>query len=178
MKNGQLKLNGKRPSNFQKSPILVNDMMRYLSSLAKLHRQDKTGNIDLSNGLQELSNALRPYADYPVTELSDALKVKTAPISAPNVPSRKAASRNPKLGLPSDLGSASQEEVEKILESDNYTKQQIAEIGFQRFGMSKPMLQRLRKEEAKRSVRSALENERTLDVISKMARKAGKARAS
>ena len=173
MMKGQLKSKGKVKPDVHHTPILVGDVAQYLSGLAKLHRQDKTGNIDLSNGLQELSNALRPYANYPIAELSNAIMAKTAPQSVPKTAPRKA-----KVELPSDLQSASQMDVEKMLDNDDYTKQQIAELGFQRFGISKSMLQRLRKEEAKRSVLSALDNERTLDVISQMARKAGKARAS
>ena len=173
MKNRELKTKGKVKPHTHETPFLVRDVTQYLSGLAKLHRQDKTGNIELSNGLQELSNALRPYANYPVTELSNAIKAKAAP---PNVP--KAATHKVKMALPTNLESASQTDVEKILDNEDYTKQQISELGFQRFGISRPMLQRLRKEDAKRSVRSALDNERTLDVISEMARKAGKARAS
>ena len=90
MKDGRVKPNDKCPPNSHKSTILVSDMARYLSGLAKLHRQDKTGNIDLSNGLQELSNALRPYSDYPISDLSDALKMKVVPVSAPKANSREA----------------------------------------------------------------------------------------
>lgn len=174
MNNGQLKLNGKRTLDVPKSPMLVDDLIQYLSGLAKLHRQDKIGNVDLSNGLRELSKALRPYGDYSITELSDAVNAKSARISTP----KASAPRKAKPSLPSNLESISHEDVEKMLDNDDFTKQQIAQLGFQRFGISKSMLQRLRKEDAKRSVRSALDNEKTLDVISHQARKAGKARAS
>ena len=110
---------------------------------------------------------------YPVSELGNAIKVKRASANA-----TKGASSRVKLALPSNLESLAHEDVEKILDNDDYTRQQISELGFKRFGISKPMLQRLRKEDARQSVRSALDNERTLDVISEMARKAGKARAS
>ena len=172
MKNKHSKLREKLSLDAQSDQVLVSDVIRYLSGLAKLHRSDKTGNTELSNGLLDLGNALRPYATYPVRELADAIK-QAQPASE-----RKSLVRKPKATLPPNLESLQQDDIEKILTDDSYTKIQIAELGFQRFGISKPMLQRLRKEEARRSVRSALDNERTLDVISEMARKAGKARAS
>ena len=172
MNNGQMELNGKLQSDTHKPPILVTDMVRYLSGLAKLHDSEKLGDSELSTGLRLVADALRPYAKHPVHELANALK------EAKLVNRPKASSRKPKMMLPPNLEFIHQQDVEKILADENYTKGQIAELGFQRFGISKSMLQRLRKEDAKRSVRSALENERTLDVISQQARKAGKARAS
>ena len=173
MKNKQLKPKEKLKADVHETPILVRDVARYLSGLAKLHDSETIGNSQLSEGLRQVADALRPYGKLPVSELGNAIKVK--PASA-NV--TKGASSRIKLALPPDLESLAHEDVEKILDNDDYTKQQIADLGFKRFGISKPMIQRLRKEEAKQSVRSALDNERTLDVISKMARKAGKSRAS
>ena len=178
MKNGQQKSEAEAKPDTQETPILVGDVAQYLSGLAKLHRQNKTGNIGLSNGLQELSNALRPYAEYPVAELSNAIKIQNASPSVPKTASRKATAHRVRMALPTNLESVSQSDIEEILDNDHYTKQQIAELGFRRFGISNPMHPRLPKEAARRSVRSAMDNERTLDVISKMARKAGKARAS
>ena len=178
MKNGQLTSKGKLKPYNQNDRLLVADIVHYLTGLARLQAECKTGNIDLSNGLQELSNVLRPYSDYPLAELSNAIKEKSVPAIPTKAIARRVTPRKVKSALPSNLESLAHEDVEKILDNDDYTKQQISELGFKRFGISKPMLQRLRKEDARQSVRSALDNERTLDVISEMARKAGKARAS
>lgn len=173
MRNGQLRYDGKLQPSTHKPPMLVTDIVRYLSGLAKLHDSKKTGNPALSQGLRQLGNALRPYGNCTMLELGDVIKMKAGSANTPQATSSKA-----KMALPPNLESLTQEDVEKILADDSYTKQQVAELGFQRFGISKSMLSRLRKEDAKRSVQSALDNERTLDVISEMARKAGKARAS
>lgn len=76
------------------------------------------------------------------------------------------------------LESLSQEEVAQILDDPGSPKQLVAELGFRRFGMSRPALARLSKQAARDSVRSALENERILVVISEQARKSGEARRS
>ena len=76
------------------------------------------------------------------------------------------------------LESLSLEEVAQILDDPGSAKQLVAELGFRRFGMSRPALARLSKQAARDSVRSALENERILVVISEQARKSGEARRS
>lgn len=153
------------------SQLYVIDMVQYLSDLAKLHRKGKTGNLKLSDALQSLADALRPYSGCSISELSDAFKSER--IYNP----RTAWSENkPELQLPSELENASQEDVEKILADDNYTKQQVIELGVRRFGISKSKLSRLRKKDVQESVRASLEHEKTLAVISEEARKGGRAR--
>ena len=76
------------------------------------------------------------------------------------------------------LESLSHEEVAQILDDPGSAKQLIAELGFRRFGISRPKLERLSKQAARDSVRNALENEKFLAVISREARKSGAARRS
>ena len=172
MKNGQLKLNGKPTSEAHESHLLVRDISRYLSALAKLNDTEKIGNRDLSAGLRLIANALRPYAACPVEELADILKEARA------ANRRRPSSRKARASLPPNLESIDKQDVERILVNEDYTKDQVAELGFRRFGISRSKLKGLRKNDALNSVRAALEHENSLDVISKMARKAGKARAS
>ncbi len=151
--------------------VLVDDIVRYLSGLARLHSEEKTGNSELSRGLRCLVRALRPYSDSPISELSFALSQEIQPSNA------KGSHRKPRATLPPDLESLGQSEINRILEDDRYTKQQVAELGSRRFGISRSKLERLRKEDALQSVRAALEHELSLDVISEEARKGGMARA-
>ena len=76
------------------------------------------------------------------------------------------------------LESLSQEEVAQILDDPGSPKQLVAELGFRRFGMSRAKLERLSKQAARDSVRAALEHEKSLDAISRQARKSGAARRS
>lgn len=173
MTNGQIKLKGKPAFNADEEQLLVKDVARYLTSLARLHEENKIGNPELSRGLRQVAHVLRPFAGYPITELTDIIRRKRW-VSATG---SKAASRKPKMELPPDLEAISQDEVRIMLDDERYTKQQIADLGIRRFGISRSKLERLRKRDARDSVRAALRHEKSLDVIASEARKAGRARA-
>lgn len=68
------------------------------------------------------------------------------------------------------------EEVKHILLNNNWTKKELMELGFQRFGISKSLIKSMNKADAIRKIESAHGNERTLDVISEMARRVGRER--
>ena len=172
MRIEQHKLNEERELNTHESQLLVRDVSRYLSGLARLNESGKTGNPDLSEGLRHVVDALRPYSTCPVHELTNVLK------KSKSINTRRSTVRKTKVNLPPDLESLHQEDIEKILNDDRYTKAQLAELGFRRFGISRSSLERLRKAEALMSMRAAVEHEKSLDVISRQARKSGKARAS
>ena len=177
MKNGQSKLNPNLLPDTPEGQLLVSDVARYLSGLAKLQDSDKTGNPALGAGLRAVAQALRPFARCPAAELPAALQREK-----PAGSSSKAASNGGKAAFPPEtataLESLSPEEVAQILDDPGSAKQLVAELGFRRFGMSRPALERLSKQAARDSVRSALENERILVVISEQARKSGEARRS
>ena len=150
--------------------ILVGDIMQYLSALVRLHGVEKTGNIPMSNALSRLVDALRPYSDLPMSEAAAAF-----PAPRRNSARGHGSDRDNTV-LPDQLETVSLAEVEQILDRD-CTKDEIAEIGARRFGMSRSKLRRLRKEDARESIRAALAHEVSLDVISREARSGGAARA-
>lgn len=169
MRNGQSKPPKKLTDEPRESRLLVADVARYLSGLARLHEDEKTGNIELSEGLKCVAQALRRYANYPALELSDAIKK--------NLPSARRSATA--LGqsasiLPLELESIGQEDIGRILDGEGYTKQQLAELGFRRFGISRSKLERLPKKETLDSIRAALEHEKSLDAISMEASRGGK----
>lgn len=157
----------------EESILLVSDMVRYLLSLANLYEKDKTGNKELSQGLRSLAHALRPFGNCAMLELADAIKEK-----APATDRRKTASTKPKSQLPRGLESIDEKEIDRILNDESYTKKQMAELGLRRFGISRSKLERLRKQDARDSIRAALEHEKSLDVIAMEARRGGKARSA
>lgn len=69
------------------------------------------------------------------------------------------------------------EEVERIASDPATSKGWLQDCGYYRFGIAKSVTSRSR-EAARFAVACAIENERTLDVISRMAREAGKRRRS
>lgn len=173
MRNGLIKPQKSQTYEADEDQLLVADVVRHLLGLAKLYDVDKTGNTKLGEGLRIVAHALRPYSDCMVLELADAIKTK-----APTRRSRKTPATKAKAQLPPTLESISQESIEEILKDGSYTKQQIAELGVRRFGISRSKLERLRKEEARESVRAAQEHEKSLDVISMEARRGGKTRST
>ena len=154
-----------------KDEILVDDIIQQLTGLAKLQSQEKTGNAAFGAGLLHLVDALRPYANSPVAELPAMLR------KFPPRRNSKPSHRKPKEALPPDLDSLGLDVVEKILSDENYTKQQLAELGHRRFGISRSHLTRLRKNDALASIRAALANERALDVIEVEASRVGRSRS-
>ncbi len=153
--------------------LSVLDIVGYLIDLAKLNEEEKTGNPELSRGLRHLAKALRRYRDYPLSELTDVLGGKSSQSNRP-----KRAPVKTKLTLPSDLEDIQISEAERILKNEGYTKQQVVELGFSRFGISRSLLTRLSKEDAVISVQAALEHEKSLDVIAREARRSGVVRVS
>ena len=165
MTNRQPKLQRSAPVS-QGEELCVRDIIHYLAGVSRLSDEEKTGNVELSEGLRHLSRALRPYANCLVSELPDALK-KAAPFASSTnlVPSRTESM------LPRELDSLGHEDIEVILNDRKYTKGQIIELGVRRFGISRSRLQRLQKESAIEAVRAALDHERALDAISREARR-------
>ena len=174
MNNGQSKFsNGEERPN-RGGELLVSDVIQYITGLARLHYGDKVGKPALSKGLHDLARALRPYKDSPVSELAETIRSNEAERrSAPVAPARRAMPEQ----LP-DFRSVSLDEVERILEDESLPKRVLAELGFQRFGISRSMLEHSSKKEARRNIASAVENQRTLEAISRQARKAGMARSA
>ena len=172
MRNGKVKLQAD-PVQADHQQMLVGDAVRFLSSLSKLYEEDKIGNPALSKGLKDLSRALRPYSEQPVSELADIIRSKATTRSNPKAVEESEVA----LFLP-ELESMSQEGVESTLAEERITKNFLVELGFQRFGISRSKLERLSKRDARASVRSALEHEKSLDAISREAQRSGKLRTA
>ena len=172
MSTEQLKLSEEPKPDPHESQILVRDVSRYLSGLARLNESGMADNPVLSESLRYVVNALRPYSNCPVHELASTLK------KARSASYRRSSVHKTKASLPTDLESLRQEDIERILNDQGYTKVQLAELGFQRLGISRSSLQRLRKEDVLESIRAAMEHEKSLAVISQQARKSGQTRAS
>lgn len=154
-----------------RDPLSVGDVLRHLSGLAKLYSDGRTGNVEMGDGVGHVINALRPYADSPVSEIESAIAAGRKRTRA-----RKVAPQKPQAELPADLESLDRAGIEKILQDDAYTKRQVAELGHRRFGISKSALARSRREDALSSIRIAMEHELSLEVIGSEAERVGKAR--
>ena len=150
--------------------LSIDDLIRYLSRLADLNKEDRTGNPEWSDGLRQMARALRPHADLSIVEFADLVRGFSArPETSP---------RKEKVALPPNLDSLSQPDIEKVLDDDRFTKSQIIEVGTRRFGIPKSKLARSCKQDAVESVRAALDHEKSLELISAEARRGGESRLS
>ena len=159
-------------SSGHQDEMLVGDILEHLNGVAKIQSHEKTGNAAFGAGLLHLVDALQPYADFPAAKLHAILR-ESRPQTSSNL-----KDRGSKEALPTDLDSLGLEVVEKILSDASYTKQQLAELGYRRFGISRSHLTRLRKNDTLASIRAALANEKALDVIEVEASRVGRARSS
>lgn len=191
MKTPMIKTNSDSQSETRNGQLTAGDCARILRQAARLLQDER------SEGLICLSGMLRDHADRPIADLSvianppfkydhpkaappvrvDAPPSRVGQIRASNGSARSGVtSGKPQTPLPANLKALSWEEVERILEDDTLTKRQIAEIGNERFGISRASLLRLRKDRARHSILTAMRNEKTMWAIADQARKAGKAR--
>ena len=150
--------------------LLVADIVRYLGGLARLHQDRRTGNPGVSVGLHCLTKALKPHRHRTLEELAVLLS-GLQPASK-----REQNSRKPRVELPENLVALDKDEIDRILCDDQYLKKQIIELGNCRFGIPRGKLARLSKPEAVASIRAALDNERSLEVLSRQAKLAGQRR--
>ena len=119
-----------------------------------------------SDGTVELRKVAElPFEWHSPLTLRPAEKNKKTSKTKRSRRSTTSASRKSATALPNDLKSLSLEDVEGLLESDAFTKQQIADLGHERFGISRPRLLRARKDHAISEIFSALSEERTMDII-------------
>ena len=172
MTGANSKLQDEKMHSDVESSLKVRDLIRYFAALASLNVDKSTGNRDLSQALQALSKALKPYADRSVSDLVATLGIDTLP------PSRKVSKKSARAIVVPDLETASYEEIERIISDGRITKTQLIEIGFERCGISKSRLLRINRADAIGAIRSALDHERSLGAITQEARRGGIKRSS
>ena len=159
-------------SGVGETALTVKELMRFLSALASLNGDVRTGNRNLSQALQTLIVALEPHAGRPVSDLVATFQTEVSP-------SRRRRSRGKsKATLPPNLETISRENLEQLLCDEKLKKQQLIEVGFRRFGISKSRLSRIRRNEVLDVIRAALDHERSLNAITHEARRGGIKRSS
>lgn len=151
--------------------VVIGDILRCLSAIEDIQRDVRTGNAALAAAIRTFAEALKPHRSRPVPDLTDLL----AGLGAPKAPAH--ARRKLAVELPPALMTLPKSGVERILADDRYVKSQLAELGFQRFGISRSRLCRLTKAAAVEAIRGALEHERSLDAISEQAQVAARRRS-
>ena len=168
MKQGSSKADG---ANVTERGIVVGDILRCLSALADMQHDTRTGNAAFANAIRIFADALRPHRSRSVQDLIELLA------SLSNTKAPGSGRRKSTVDLPSGLTTLPEAAVERVLADNRYLKSQLAELGFQRFGISRSRLCRLTKTAAVEAIRIALEHERSLNAIGQQAQIAAKRRS-
>ena len=185
MKTTRRKSNRGLKSQSLDEPLLVGDIAGYLDRLAWLFQDEKTGNAEFGDGLRLLGDMLRPHGRLALSELTitggDAKPSSKPPTSSRNgkaTAGKREDADVPSPPIGSDLRSLSGEEVERFLEDDTLTKEQLAEFGRVRFSISESNLLRLSKPRARKKILAALKTERMMQGVAEQARRAGEMRSA
>ena len=152
--------------NPQRGEIIIQDLIWHLSSLARLNCIETSA----SEGFRLLSRALRPHSKRPISELFDII-AKDPLLAYP-----KGFPEKESVQLPPNIQDICLDEVQNILEDRNYTREQLVELGVERFNLPKHRLVRSSRNKLIESIDLALEHEKSLKTIAKAARLSGKNR--
>ena len=172
MKKERTKRPGECTSCVEENNLPVSDLIGYLSRAARLHNDISTGNLKLSNGLRLLAKALRPHTNRSIRELAELLAERQA------LDREETSSKKITATLPANISSSSHNEIQNILDDENYTKNQLVELAVARFSIPPSQLSRLNRSGVLESIRTAVDHEKSLDVISQQARRGGASRSS
>ena len=151
----------------------IRDLIGYLNALARAAADDTVGNPVLRNGLSDLVAVLKPLSKLPLDQLGSSLT------AARKERSLSILSR-PKLGQIElvRFDRMTSTEIKRAIQDPSLRKADLAEIAFERFGISRAKTMRLRKHEVLADINAAASNEDALNVISEQARRSGMARTS
>ncbi len=145
-------------------PLTAAELGRYLKRLSSIQKDAQTGNRALSESLQELGAFLIA---------SKAETVKQALTTT---------ERKSDLELPVDPQQLDQDitisEIISLLERDNATKVDLVRLGENRFGIPESKLKKLSRESLIKTIRAALDHERSIKILSDEASKDGQKRTS
>lgn len=173
MPDRQPKPSSSSGQNSAAPPVRVADVAKYLLRTADLHKDAKSGNPAFGDELRRFAKSLGPCAKLSLDEFADT--VKTRAVGKRRATSPKA---QPTVELPANLESLPLNDVEKIVNNRDYIKTQLVELGVKRFGISRSELLRRGRDSVSNSIRVALENERTLNIIAQEARRVGALRSA
>lgn len=153
--------------------LSVAHVVKYLSTLAKLHENLGAVSANFSTALKEIADRLRPYSQSPLSELPNVFDN--------NLQIGRKSSRIAKktsFNLPENLKSLKLDDIESIINNPNLTKIQLVALGISRLGIAKSKLDRLSRVEIIESINAAINHERSLNIISDQAKRTGENRSS
>lgn len=157
-------INKKKSLRNDHRPLTAAELGRYLKRMSSIQKDAQTGNLALSEALQELGAFLTASKAKTVEE---ALTV---------------AERQAHLELPVEPQPLYQDialtEITSLLEREFITRDELIILGAKRFGIPESKLKQLSRETILKTIRSALEHEESIEILSDEASKGGQKRTS
>lgn len=139
----------------------IEELISLLRHLSKMLELANSQNSELSNAVGKLANVLSRYKDKSIDDVLDGLTL------AKRIKSVKSISKA--RITESEAKSLSSEQIERLLESEEFGKSDLITIAVSRFGMSKADLMKTRKAYIIEGIKTAITNLRTIDIIGKQA---------
>lgn len=162
---------GRKAASGQQRDLSAEDFARVLSRVASLFEVSPPTDSELVRCLRAMSGALNTWGKQPAGEAIECLRKSGEAKQVTETRSRNL------IELPENLAALSANETDRILRDDAYTKEQLVELGFVRFGIARARLSRGGKDKVIEAVRSALEHEKSLEVIEREATRGGENRS-
>ena len=141
-------------------PLTDADVARFLKSLAAVYRDKRVGNLPLSEALIRVAEKL-------------ILEASSLSSTSEDVQRRSL----PQLSI-SELQSLKPEDVSRFILDDLRTKLELIELAAARFSIPRARLLRLRMDEVRDAIRSSLQHEDSLKIITEQAEQNGGTRRS
>ena len=142
-------------SKSKRRHITAADVGRYLKHLAALNRDPLTGNVAMSDALNEIA----------------ALLIAARASPAATVLENFTEQSKFEFEEEFDFQSLPLEKVREILARSDLTKSELATIGTERFGIAKSRMDRVARDEIIMMISSAMQHEESLNIISEEAQR-------
>ena len=144
-----------------KRRVRSSELGYYLEKIAALHSDPKFGDPAFKDALSELARFLIERGERPLALPAAKSEQRKAEAS------HRAKARERFSDLPAQT-------IRKILEEDSMTKEELATLANARYGLGRSHLLRIPRDEVVSSIKSAMQHEESLSILSKEARRKGR----
>jgi len=148
-----------------KPEIKLNDLIKILQALEKICEVSSSENAQIVSFIKELRYALRPHKSVSGYEFLDLIR---NPSFWESSTLRRKKKKNKEV-RPRLTTIMSFDEIRELLSKGTMSKEQLLNIAEKQFGLSKGTLQKLKKEEIRNKIESAIQNIETLKAIQRKA---------
>jgi len=143
--------------------LSIQELVTVLREFSKILVLANATNPELSEAVRRLANMLSKYKDRPIDDVLDnlAIQKRRHPVG-PVLKTSKTISD-------SEAKAFTLEHIEQLIESERLSKSDLITIAMGKFGMSKADLMKTKKIHVIETIKTAITNLRTIEIIGKQA---------